>query len=391
MSQVCSIFSQLLKLFPRAEFEQAVRQHRGERHARGFTCWGQFVAMLFCQLGRAQSLREICGGLAASQGKPRHLGLSAAPPRSTLAYANRQRPWQIYETVFQQLLAKCRGAAPGHKFRFKNKLLSLDASVIDLCASLFDWAQFRRTKGAVKLHLVLDHDGYLPSFCVVTDGKTPDLAPARQMLFDPGTIVVFDRGYNDYDWFAELSERGVFFVTRLKRGADYEVLEQRPLPRRPAGVRRDEVIFFPSLAASGSEVVFRRIEYYDAEQQRTLVFLTNHLELAAATIAAIYQDRWQIELFFKALKQNLRVKTFVGTSANALKIQIWTALIAILLLRYLKLRARWGWSLSNLVALLRQQLFVHRELFAWLDEPFHPPPGSEPEPPRQLLLAGMEA
>ena len=306
MSQVCSIFSQLLKLFPRAEFEQAVRQHRGERHARGFTCWGQFVAMLFCQLGRAQSLREICGGLAASQGKLRHLGLSAAPPRSTLAYANRQRPWQIYETVFQQLLAKCRGAAPGHKFRFKNKLLSLDASVIDLCASLFDWAQFRRTKGAVKLHLVLDHDGYLPSFCVVTDGKTPDLAPARQMLFDPGTIVVFDRGYNDYDWFAELSERGVFFVTRLKRGADYEVLEQRPLPRRPAGVRRDEVIFFPSLAASGSEVVFRRIEYYDAEQQRTLVFLTNHLELAAATIAAIYQDRWQIELFFKALA-NLRV------------------------------------------------------------------------------------
>ena len=240
MSQVCSIFSQLLKLFPRAEFEQAVRQHRGERHARGFTCWGQFVAMLFCQLGRAQSLREICGGLAASQGKLRHLGLSAAPPRSTLAYANRQRPWQIYETVFQQLLAKCRGAAPGHKFRFKNKLLSLDASVIDLCASLFDWAQFRRTKGAVKLHLVLDHDGYLPSFCVVTDGKTPDLAPARQMLFDPGTIVVFDRGYNDYDWFAELSERGVFFVTRLKRGADYEVLEQRPLPRRPAGVRRDD-------------------------------------------------------------------------------------------------------------------------------------------------------
>ena len=347
--------------------------------------------MLFCQLGRAQSLREICGGLAASEGKLRHLGLSAAPPRSTLAYANRQRPWQIYETVFQQLLAKCRGAAPGHKFRFKNKLLRLDASVIDLCASLFDWAHFRRTKGAVKLHLVLDHDGYLPSFCVVTDGKTPDLAPARKMSFDRGTIVVFDRGYNDYHWFAELSERGVFFVTRLKRGADYEVLEQRPLPRRPAGVRRDEVIFFPSLAASGSEVVFRRIEYFDAEQQRTLVFLTNHLELAATTIAAIYQDRWQIELFFKALKQNLRVKTFVGTSANALKIQIWTALIAILLLRYLKLRARWGWSLSNLVALLRQQLFVHRELFAWLDKPFHPPPGSEPEPPRQLLLAEMEA
>ena len=155
MSQVCSIFSQLLKLFPRAEFEQAVRQHRGERHARGFTCWGQFVAMLFCQLGRAQSLyARSAAAWRPAIGKLRHLGLSAAPPRSTLAYANRQRPWQIYETVFQQLLAKCRVAAPGHKFRFKNKLLSLDASVIDLCASLFDWAQFRRTKGAVKLHRV---------------------------------------------------------------------------------------------------------------------------------------------------------------------------------------------------------------------------------------------
>ncbi len=391
MSQVCSIFSQLLKLFPRSEFEQAVRQHHGERHARGFTCWGQFVAMLFCQLGRAQSLREIRGGLEASEGKPRHPGLSAAPPRPALACANRQRPWQIYETVFHQLLAKCRGAAPGHKFRFKNKLLSLDASVIDLCVSLFDWAHLRRTKGAVKLHLVLDHDGYLPSFRVVTDAKTPDLAAARKMSFGRGTIVVFDRGYNDYDWFGELSERGVFFVTRWKRGANYEVLEQRPLPRRPGGVRRDEVILFPSLAASGCEVVFRRIEYFDAKQQRTLVFLTNHLGLAAATIAAIYQDRWQVELFFKALKQNLRVKSFVGASANALKIQIWTALIAILLLRYLKLQARWGWSLSNLAALRRQQLFVHRELFAWLDEPFHPPPGSEPEAPRQLLLAGMEA
>ncbi len=389
MSQVCSIFSQLLKLFPRSEFEQAVRQHRGERHARGFTCWGQFVAMLFCHLGRAQSLREICGGLAASEGKLRHLGLSAAPARSTLAYANRQRPWQIYETVFGQLLAKCRGVAPGHKFRFKNKLLSLDASVIDLCASLFDWAQFQRTKGALKLHLVLDHDGYLPSFCIITDGATADLAPARKMSFDPGTIVVFDRGYADYQWFAELGERGVFFVTRLRKGAAYEVLERRELPSRAGAVRRDEVIFFPSLAASGSQAVFRRIECFDAEQERTLVFLTNHLKFAATTIAAIYKERWQVELFFKALKQNLRVKTFVGTSANALKIQIWTALIAMLLLRYLKLRARWGWSLSNLVALLRQQLFVHRELFTWLDEPFHPPPESEEEPPRQLLLAGV--
>ena len=280
-------------------------------------------------------------------------------------------PGRSTKPSFSKLLAKCRGAAPGHKFRFKNKLLSLDASVIDLCASLFDWAQFRRTKGAVKLHLVLDHDGYLPSFCVVTDGKTPDLAPARQMLFDPGTIVVFDRGYNDYDWFAELSERGVF-VTRLKRGADYEVLEQRPLPRRPAGVRRTKILSLARQRLRGGVPPHRIL---DAGQQRTLVFLTNHLELAAATIAAIYQDRWQIELFFKALKQNLRVKTFVGTSANALKIQIWTALIAILLLRYLNL------ELVQSGRFVAAAVVCAPRIVRLAGEPFHPPPGSEPEPP----------
>ena len=209
------------------------------------------------------------------------------------------------------------------------------------------------------------------------------------MLFDPGTIVVFDRGYNDYDWFAELSERGVFFVTRLKRGADYEVLEQRPLPRRPAGVRRDEVIFFPSLAASGSEVVFRRIEYYDAEQPAYAGVFDQ------SPGAGGCDDRRHLSrpLADRAVFQGPQAEpaseeTFVGTSANALKIQIWTALIAILLLRYLKLRARWGWSLSNLVALLRQQLFVHRELFAWLDEPFHPPPGSEPRAAAAIITDG---
>ena len=391
MTRVSSIFSQILQLIPRLEFESAVRQHGAERHARGFSSWGQFIAMLFCQLGHAKSLREICGGLAASEGKLRHLGVPTAPARSTLAYANEHRPWQLCQTVFEQLLAKCQTLAasqPGtrkkRKFRFKNPLLSLDASVIDLCATMFDWAKFRLTKGAVKLHLLLDHDGYLPSYAVITEGKKHEVRVARQMRFAPGTILVFDRGYTDYEWFASLIQQGVYFVTRLKENADYGVVENLAIPQG-RGVRRDQVIFFYKLAKAGIDAYFRRIEFYDEENDRVLVFLTSHMGLAAATIAAVYKERWQIELFFRALKQSLRVKTFVGTSANALKTQLWTALIAMLLVKYLQLKSSFGWSLSNLVALLRQQLFVYRDLWTWIDDPFQPPsiPTGLPE---QLIL-----
>jgi len=322
--RVSSIFSQRLQLFSRQEFEQAVAEHRAERHARGFSCWGQFVAMLFCHLGRAQSLREICGGLAASEGKLRHLGLPDAPKRSTLAYANEHRPWQLYRAVFYQLLGRCREASGPHGFRFKNRLLSLDATLIELCASVFDWAQYRRTKGAVKLHLLLDHQGLLPSFALVTEGRVHESRVARTLRFDPGAIVVFDRGYTDYAWFSALDADGVYFVTRMKDNADYGVVERRPVPER-GPVQRDEIIFLYKLARGGERDLFlRRIEVWDEAQQRTLVFLTNHRRFAASTVAAIYRQRWQIELFFKALKQNLRIKTFVGTSANALQIQVWT-------------------------------------------------------------------
>ena len=381
MTRVSSIFSQMLQLFSRTEFERAVVEHRAERHARGFSCWGQFVAMLFCHLGRAQSLREICGGLAASEGKLRHLGLPDAPKRSTLAYANEHRPWPLYRSVFYQLLGRCREVAGSHGFRFKNKLLTLDATLIELCASVFDWAQYRRTKGAVKLHLLLDHQGLLPSFALITEGRVHESRVARSLRFEPGTIVVFDRGYADYDWFASLDADGVFFVTRMKDNADYGVVERRSVPEHGA-VRRDEIIFLYKAVRGGNHDLFlRRIQVWDETQQRILVFLTNHRGFAASTIAAVYPQRWQIELFFKALKQNLRIKTFVGTSSNALQIQIWTALIALLVLKYLQLRARFGWSLSNLAALLRQQLFVYRDLMAWIDEPFQPPslldPGAE--------------
>lgn len=374
MKRVCSIFSQVLQLIPRGGFEAAVKQHQAERHARGFSSWGQLVAMLFCQLAQAKSLREITEGLQASEGKLRHLGLPEAPARSTLAYANSHRPWQLFETVFQQLLGECRkrlGAKATSKLGLPGKLMSLDASVIDLCAAVFDWAHFRTTKGAVKLHLLLDHDGYLPCYAVITEGKVHEIQVARKLKLQRGTMLVFDRGYTDYAWFQHLTEDGVHFVTRLKDNATYIVVECRAA--EGDGVRADEVMVLEKQANSETAPFLRRIRFWDESTQRELVFLTNHLELPATTIAAIYRERWQIELLFKALKQNLRVKTFVGTTANALKTQIWTALIALLAVKFLQLQATFPWSLSRLIALLRQQLFVYRDLWRWLESPLEPP------------------
>lgn len=382
MLRSCSLFGQLLRLFPRAEFNAAVRHHGGDRYAKRLSCWDQFVAMLFCQLGQAHSLREICGGLRSCLGKLNHLGVVIAPKRSTLAHANANRSWEIYQAVFYQLLSRCREIAPGHRFRFRNKLYSLDASVIDLALSLFDWAQFTRTKGAVKLHLLLDHDGYLPEFAHVTEGKVADLVVARMLDLAPGSIVVFDRGYNDFQLFRDWTETGVFFVTRLKKATNYLVVGLLDTVRH-RGVLSDKVIrMWSDQGQQECPHDLRVVVYRDSETGRVFEFLTNNLDLSPVTIAQIYRDRWQIELFFKALKQNLRIKTFVGTSANALKTQIWTALIAILLLKYLHLRSRSGWSLSTLVALLRWNLFTYRDLEEWLDDPYAEPP----EPPDWIQM-----
>ncbi len=374
MNRFCSIFSQLLQLFPKTEFFQAVKRTGAERRTKGFSCWGQFVAMLFCQLGRAHTLREITGGLRSCEGKLQHLGISA-PSRSTLAYANEHRPWQLYQEIFLNLLQRCRSEASGvKKFRFKNPLRSLDSSVIDLSVTLFDWAKFRRTKGAIKLHLVLDHDGYLPCFALITEGRVSDVKVAHHLKFDPGTIVVYDRAYNDFALFGKWTAQGVFFITRMKENTLYEAVGDRRPPRH-RNILQDELIELTGYRARQKcPFPLRRIEVWDDQKNETLVFLTNHLDLGATTVAAIYKDRWQIEIFFKALKQNLKIKTFVGTSANAVKVQIWTALIAILILKYLQLLSRLKWSLSNLVALLRMNLFTHRDLMAWLNQPFETPP-----------------
>lgn len=386
-----SLFSQMLNLIDRREFDAAVERTGAQKRSKGFSCWDQFVAMSFCQLAQAKSLREITQGLASCEGRLRHLGLEESPARSTLSYANRVRPAALYEEVFQLALARCSAGAPEHKFRFKNKLLSLDSTVVDLCASMFDWARFRRTKGAVKLHLLLDHDGCLPVFAHITEGAVADVRVAQQLILPPGSIVAMDRGYNDYRLFEAWSEQKIGFVTRLKSNAEYFVTETKAQAAQGL-IRADELIEFQCLTA-GRTIwkTYRRVEVWLEDKQESLVLLTNLLELSASTIAAIYKERWQIELFFKALKQNLRIKTFVGTSANAVHTQIWTALIAILLLKYLQFKSRCAWALSHLVALLRWNLFSYRDLWAWLEHPLDTPPQLPPDPQISFVLDGIPA
>ena len=375
MNKYNSIFGQILSLFPRWQFESFVRETRSSKRIKGFNCWDQFVAMLFCQLGQAHTLREICGGLATSLGKMIHLGMKKAPSRSTLAYANEHRPWQLYEKLFFHILGLCHIQFGGkHKFRFKNKLLSFDASLIGLCLSMFDWAKFRRTKGAIKLHLLLDHAGYLPQFINVTPGKVHEVQILKKLALDPGTLIVIDRGLVDYTLWASWTEQGVYFVSRLKTNADYRIVRRNPVPEN-GNILKDQFIHlhgFYSKKKCPHEL--RMIVVQDPETKERFTFITNNVKLAASTIAAVYRDRWQIELFFKALKQNLRIKTFVGTSFNAVMIQIWTALIAILILKYLKAKSKINWSLSNLVAMLRMNLLTYKDLWEWLNQPYFSSP-----------------
>jgi Domain of unknown function (DUF4372)/Transposase DDE domain len=376
--QVASLFNQLLQHFPRTEFGALVKENNAERGAKGFGCWTQLVSMLFCQLAHADSLREICNGLGCCLGKLVHLGIGKAPNKSTLSYANEHRPAKLYEDLFYTALKRFRdegGLGPRkQKFRFKNKLLSLDSTTISLCLELFPWAKFRRAKGGVKAHVLLDHDDYLPRYVLITEAKCSDVKMVDAFPLNPGSIVAMDRGYNDYGLFGKWTAAEIYFVTRLKENAAYQVAEECAVPT-DRNIRSDQLIRFTGAQAQKDcPCLLRRVVVWDAVNQREIALLTNLLAFGATTIAAIYKDRWEIELFFKALKQNLKVKSFVGTSKNALCIQIWTALLAILLLKWLHHLSKAKWSLSNLGSMLRLNLFTYRDLQTWLDDPFGTPP-----------------
>lgn len=334
--------------------------------------WSQFLALSLAQFAGRSSLRDIVSNLSAQAAKLYPLG-SARVTRSSLARVNESQPYTLYEVLFHKLLARCQGLTPRHGFRFKNKLYSLDASTLDLCLSLFPWAKFRSTKGAVKLHVGLDHDGLLPSFVTVTDGKTPDITIGRTLDLPAESIVVMDRAYTDYSWFNLLNDKGIFFVIRQKRNATYRVIERRDV-HKAKGLTCDQNILITGSKASACPIPLRRIGYRDPKTGKHYVFLTNNFHLAAKTIADIYKARWRIELFFKCIKQNLKIKSFVGTSKNAVLTQIWIAMCVYLLLAWIKFSSRINRSLQQMIRLLQLNLFERRNLPSLLR-------GDLPQPP----------
>jgi len=379
MLKPASLFSQLLsEIFTAVNFDNLVAKWGAERHAKGFRSKTQLISMLFCHLAGADSLREIVNGLSCCNGKLVHLGIKEPPRRSTLSYANNHRKAELFEELFWKLSDHFRSTGSmgcrKKKFRFKNKLLSFDSTTISLCLSLFPWAEFRRAKGGVKVHVLLDHDDYMPSFVSITEAKTHDSRMSKELVLKPGSIVALDRGYVDFGQFRAWTDQGVFFVTRMKDNCVYSVDKVRPLPEN-GHVLSDEIV---RLTGTGMEEKYpeplRRITAENPETGENIVLLTNHLRFAASTISEIYRDRWEIELFFKTLKQNLKVKTFVGESENALRIQIWTALISLLVIKWLHHQSKAGWSFSNMATMLRLNLFTYRALRAWLDEPYETPP-----------------
>jgi hypothetical protein len=375
MIQPTSLFAQILSLVKKTEFHKIVDQHQAEYDTKGFSSWTQFSAMLFGQFARCESLREVCHGLHTLNGKLSHLGISEAPARSTLAYANEHRPWQVFRDVFFHVRLQCEEIArlQKRKFRFRNKVESMDATLIPVCLSAFDWAHYRRSKGAVKLHMLLSHQGYLPKWATITTGKTHEVKVLKTLIFEANTIVVIDRGYTDYELYANWTQQKVFFVTRIKDNATYRIIERRPVPEG-GNVRCDQTILFTGYHSKEKcSVPLRRISYWDPEKKKRLVFLTNIFHLAAGTIALIYKDRWQIETFFRALKQLLPVQTFLGTSENAVQTQIWIALTAMLLLKFLQMKSQCKWHLSNLLVMIRLNLLQYFNLWQWLSNPFGEP------------------
>jgi len=317
------------------------------------------------QLSGRTSLRDIIENTKAQTHRLYHLG-SAQLTRSNLSRINNDKPYSLYEALFAKLLTRCQGNAPRHNFRFDNPLYSLDASTIDLCLSVFPWADFRTTKGAVKLHVGLNHTGYLPEFVTVTEGKTHDITVGRTLNFPKESIVAVDKGYNDYSWYKQLTDKGIYFVTRLKTNAKIRVIERRTVQKNK-GVTCDQSIEFTGLqTAKKCPIKLRRIGYRDAETGKRYVFLTNNFKLAAKTIADIYKARWQVELFFKWIKQNLKIKSFVGTSKNAVMTQIWIALCVYLLLAYIKFKSKLTKSMQQMLRLLQLNLFEKRDLMTLL-------------------------
>lgn len=377
-----TIFAQLLKLVPRHEFETLAKAHHVGRQLRKTSRWAQCVALCLGQLAGRHSLRDIESNMSAQSNRLYHLGVKPIA-RSSLARLNENQPASLYEALFAKLYGNCQEFTSGHRFRFQNKLYSLDASLIDLSLKIFPWVHYALGKSAMKLHLSLNHDGYIPNFAAITTGKVSDIEIGRTLHYSRGSIVVFDKGYTDYEWFKALNNKGIFFVTRVRKNAPWKVEERRTVDKSK-GLTTDQTITLTGIKPKRIGVPkLRRIGYRDPESGQYYEFLTNNFDLSAQTIAEIYKERWQIELFFKWIKQNLKIKAFVGNSKNAILTQVWIALCTYLTLAYLKFIAKLGWSLQGMLRLLQLNLFMRRDLMALLRGD---PPKQDDQEVRQLCL-----
>jgi putative transposase len=369
-----TVFGQLLKLVPRQEFDRLAHTHHAGAPLRSMSRWSQFVALATAHLARRHSLRDVVANLAAQGPRLYHLGAGPVA-RTSLARVNEQQPHALYEALFARLYDRCRAHAPRHGFRFKNKLYSLDSSLIDLSLSVFPWAHYALGKAAMKLHVGLDHDGCLPAFVSVTESKVADTTAARRLRLPRGSIVVFDKGYSDYAWLKSLDDAGVFFVTRARVNIDATTREAFAVSGDD-GVTDDRAIELNGKRPQAMGMPrLRAVGYTCPETGRDYVFLTNIFHLTARTIADLYKQRWQVELFFKWIKQNLKIRGFLGTSKNAVLTQIWVALCVCLILAYLKLISGLALSTQTMLRLLQLNLFLRRNLLALLKgDPSRPAP-----------------
>jgi len=369
-----TLFSQIISKLDRRSFTKLVKEQDSDKHQKGYNSWTQLVSMLFCQFAKSQSVRDISNGLRSATGNLNHLGVDKAPSKSSISYQNKNRNWELFRAYYYQLLSSL-GQQAGFKqvkFKIKSKIFLLDSTTISLCLSLFDWAKYKTAKGAVKMHTLLDFDGNLPAYVNITNGKTADNKGAYDVPLLKGSVIVADRFYNDFSLLNIWDSKGVYFVIRHKENIQYTTIKENELPEnRHQHILKDEIIELKNNVSKDKYPKnLRRVAVWDDINKQTIEIITNQMTWTANTISELYKSRWQVEIFFREIKQLLHIKSFIGTSENAVMIQIWTAMITILILKFLKQIAKYKWHLSNLVAFLRINLFVKIDLLHWLDNPF---------------------
>ena len=383
-----TLFSQIISKLDCLSFNKIVRTRQTDKHNKGFNSWTHMVSMLFCQFAKSQSVRDISNGLRSATGNLNHMGIQKAPSKSTISYQNQRRDWELFRDYYYALLNTLgqQTHLKRVKFKIKSKIFLLDSTTISLCLSLYDWAKYKTAKGAIKMHTLLDYDGNLPAYINITDGKTADNKGAYEIPLIKRSVIVADRFYNDFSLLYTWNSNDAFFVIRHKKDIQFKSIRENELPdNRHQHILIDEVI---ELTVKKSKKKYpkrlRRVAIWDEENKQEIELITNQMYWTANTISELYKARWDVEIFFREIKQLLHIKSFIGTSENAVMIQIWSALITILILKAMKAMAKHNWYLSNLVAFIRLNLFVKVDLQKWLDKPFHDHP-----PPKQKYVQGV--